>query len=64
MKLLTETNTTLLNISLLLLRCTVGIILFLAGAGKVSRMVRRPGNRSYHRYLRHPDGHLTRSSLT
>ena len=35
MKLLTETNTTLLNISLLLLRCTVGIILFLAGAGKV-----------------------------
>lgn len=35
MKLLTETNTTLLNISLLLLRCTVGIILFMAGAGKV-----------------------------
>ncbi len=35
MKLLTETNTTLLNISLLMLRLTVGIILFLAGAGKV-----------------------------
>lgn len=35
MKLLTETNTTLLNVSLLLLRLTVGIILFLAGAGKV-----------------------------
>jgi putative oxidoreductase len=35
MKLLTETNTALLNISLLTLRLTVGIILFLAGAGKV-----------------------------
>lgn len=35
MKLLTETNRTLLNVSLLLLRLTVGIILFLAGAGKV-----------------------------
>lgn len=35
MKLLTETNTALLNVSLLLLRFTVGIILFLAGAGKV-----------------------------
>jgi len=35
MKLLTETNTGLLNICLLLLRWTVGIILFLAGAGKV-----------------------------
>ena len=35
MKLLTETNTTLLNVFLLLLRCTVGIILFIAGAGKV-----------------------------
>ncbi len=35
MKLLMETNTTLLNVSLLLLRLTVGVILFLAGAGKV-----------------------------
>lgn len=35
MKLMTETNTTLLNVSLLLLRWAVGIILFLAGAGKV-----------------------------
>ena len=35
MELLTVTNTTLLNVSLLLLRLTVGIILFLAGAGKV-----------------------------
>ena len=35
MKLLLETNTWLLNISLLLLRCTVGIILFVGGAGKV-----------------------------
>jgi putative oxidoreductase len=35
MKLLTETNTTLLNVSSLLLRLTVGIILFVAGAGKV-----------------------------
>jgi putative oxidoreductase len=35
MKLLTGTNTRLLDVSLLLLRLTVGIILFLAGAGKV-----------------------------
>ncbi len=35
MNLLTVTNTKLLNVSLLLLRLTVGIILFLAGAGKV-----------------------------
>lgn len=35
MKLLTCTNATLLNISLLLLRLAVGIILFVAGAGKV-----------------------------
>lgn len=35
MKLLTCTNATLLNISLLLLRLAVGIILFIAGAGKV-----------------------------
>ena len=35
MKLLTQTNTTLLNISMLLLRCMVGVILFAAGAGKV-----------------------------
>ncbi len=35
MRLLTETNPALLNVSLLLLRLAVGIILFLAGAGKV-----------------------------
>lgn len=35
MKLLTETNTRLLNISLLLLRCMTGVILFGTGAGKV-----------------------------
>lgn len=35
MKLLIATNTRLLDVSLLLLRLTVGIILFLAGAGKV-----------------------------
>lgn len=35
MKLLTFTNVTLLNLSLLLLRLSVGIILFIAGAGKV-----------------------------
>lgn len=35
MNLLIKTNTTLLNVSLLLLRLAVGIILFLAGAGKV-----------------------------
>jgi putative oxidoreductase len=35
MKALTQTNTRLLSISLLLLRCTVGTILFVAGAGKV-----------------------------
>ena len=35
MSALTRTNTGLLNISLLLLRCTVGLILFVAGAGKV-----------------------------
>lgn len=35
MKLLTCTNAALLNISLLLLRLAVGIILFVAGAGKV-----------------------------
>ena len=35
MNLMIKTNATLLNISLLLLRLTVGIILFLAGAGKV-----------------------------
>jgi putative oxidoreductase len=35
MKLLTATNTTLLNICLLLLRWTVGIILFAVGDGKV-----------------------------
>lgn len=34
-KLLTETNTSLLSICLLLLRCTVGIILFVVGSGKV-----------------------------
>lgn len=35
MKLLTQTNASLLNISLLLLRWMVGIIFFVAGAGKV-----------------------------
>ena len=35
MKLLTQTNSTLTSISLLLLRCTLGIILFMVGAGKV-----------------------------
>lgn len=35
MKFLTCTNATLLNISLLFLRLAVGIILFVAGAGKV-----------------------------
>lgn len=35
MKLLTATNNRLLDVSLLLLRLTVGVILFLAGAGKV-----------------------------
>jgi len=35
MSALTRTNTSLLNVSLLLLRCTVGLILFVAGAGKV-----------------------------
>lgn len=35
MKVLTESNTTLLNVSILLLRLAVGIILFVAGAGKV-----------------------------
>src|SRR5256885_10558581 len=35
MKLLTGTNMRLLDLCLLLLRCTVGIILFVAGAGKV-----------------------------
>jgi putative oxidoreductase len=35
MKLLTATNTRLLNLSILLLRCTVGFILFVAGAGKL-----------------------------
>jgi putative oxidoreductase len=35
MNLLNETNTTLLNVSMLLLRLAVGIILFVAGAGKV-----------------------------
>lgn len=34
-KLLTATNTRLLSICILLLRCTVGIILFIVGAGKV-----------------------------
>jgi putative oxidoreductase len=34
MKLLTQTNTTLLNLSLLLLRCMTGVILFAGGAGK------------------------------
>lgn len=34
-KLLTETNANLLSICLLLLRCTVGIILFVIGSGKV-----------------------------
>ena len=35
MKLLTETNTKLLSTSLLFLRCTVGTVLFMVGAGKV-----------------------------
>jgi putative oxidoreductase len=35
MKLLTGTNTGLLNLSLLLLRCMVGVILFPTGAGKL-----------------------------
>ena len=35
MKLLTETNVMLLNVCILLLRCTVGIILFGVGSGKV-----------------------------
>lgn len=35
MKLLTKTNATLLSISLLLLRCMIGSILFGTGAGKV-----------------------------
>ena len=35
MKMLTQTSDTLLNAGILLLRCTVGIILFGAGAGKV-----------------------------
>ena len=34
-KLLNNTNTNLLSISLLLLRCLIGIYLFIAGAGKV-----------------------------
>lgn len=34
-KLLTETNTRILSICLLLLRCTLGFILFVVGAGKV-----------------------------
>ena len=34
-KLLTETNTRVLSICLLLLRCTLGFILFVVGAGKV-----------------------------
>lgn len=34
-KLLTETHSKLLSICLLLLRCTVGIILFVVGCGKV-----------------------------
>lgn len=34
-KILTETNTNLLSVCLLLLRCAVGIILFVAGSGKV-----------------------------
>ncbi len=33
--LLTGTNTRLLNVCLLLLRCTVGVILFMVGSGKV-----------------------------
>lgn len=33
--LLTKTNTNLISICLLLLRCTVGVILFIAGSGKV-----------------------------
>lgn len=33
-KLLTGNNSTLLSLGLLLLRCTVGLILFVAGAGK------------------------------
>ena len=35
MRILTETNSTLLNVSLLLLRGMVGVVLFPAGAGKV-----------------------------
>jgi putative oxidoreductase len=35
MKALTQTNINSLSIAMLLLRCTVGIILFVAGAGKV-----------------------------
>jgi len=35
MKILTQKNTKLLNLSILLLRCMVGVILFAAGAGKV-----------------------------
>ena len=34
-KLLTETNIKLLSVCLLLLRCTAGVILFVAGSGKV-----------------------------
>jgi putative oxidoreductase len=34
-KLLTETNSRILSICLLLLRCTLGFILFVVGAGKV-----------------------------
>lgn len=35
MKLLTQTNTTLMSLGILLLRCMVGLIFFVAGAGKV-----------------------------
>ena len=34
MKLLTQTNSRLLNLSILLLRCMVGVILFMGGSGK------------------------------
>jgi putative oxidoreductase len=43
MKLLTETNVTLLNFSILLLRWTVGIILFGLGSGKVFGWFGLPG---------------------
>ncbi len=35
MKLLTQTNSKLLSLSILLLRCMVGVVLFMVGSGKV-----------------------------